>query len=142
MTGRRCAAIPACVGARRLTPNSLMPLVQPVDRGDAVARDDLPAAARTRVRQRAGSRLLEVGRNTFLGTAALVHESCPCVLSAGELRRPGRLAFFACASWVLRSVMFDSVREHPAERCGGALKRLRPDTQGLQGVPTGKWHRP
>lgn len=122
-----------------------MPLIQPVNCGDAVARDDLFAAARTRLRQRAGSRLLEGGRNTFLETAALVHESCLCVLSAGELRRPGRLAFFACASWGLRSVMFDSVREHQAERQAerrGALKRLRPDTQGLQGVPTGKWHRP
>ena len=121
-----------------MTTNSLTQLIQQVGTGDAAARDQLFAAAYSELRKLARSRLRNGGRNTFLETTALVHESYLRFLSAGELRLQDRQAFFAYASRVMRSVIIDSVREHQAERRGGDLKRLTLDTQGLDGVPAGE----
>ena len=69
------------------------------------------------------------GRNTFLDTTALVHESYLRFLKTGQLRVEDRRAFFGYASKVMRSVIVDSVRERQAERRGGDLTRVTLDTQ-------------
>ena len=82
------------------------------------------AAAYGELRRLARSRLRDGGRNTFIDTTALVHESYLRFLSGGQLRAEDRRAFFAYASRVMRSVIIDCVREHQAERHGGNFKRL------------------
>ena len=122
--------------AQSVRPTQLTQLIQQVATGSAAARDELFAAAYPELRKLARSRLRDGGRNTYLATTALVHESYLRFLSAHELRIQDQRAFFAYASRVMRSVIIDSVREHQAQRRGGDLQRLTLDTQagaGLQG---------
>lgn len=63
---------------------SLTELIQKVAGGDPAARDELFAAAYAELRKLARSRLRDGGRNTFLETTALVHESYLRFLKAGE----------------------------------------------------------
>ena len=99
-------------------------LVLRANGGEAGALEQLFAAAYGELRRLARSRLRHGGRNTFLDTTALVHESYLRFLSGGQLRAEDRRAFFAYASRVMRSVIIDCVRERQAERHGGNLKRL------------------
>ena len=96
------------------------------------------AAAYGELRKLARSRLRDGGRNTFLDTTALVHESHLRFLSIGQLRLEDRRAFFAYASKVMRSVIVDSVRERQAERRGGDLTVLTLDTQMAAALPSGE----
>jgi RNA polymerase sigma factor (TIGR02999 family) len=118
--------------------NSLTQLIQQVGAGDAAARDDLFASAYPELRKLARSRLRDGGRNTFLETTALVHESYLRFLNAGQLRLEDRRAFFAYASKVMRSVVIDSVREHQALRRGGNLVEMTLDTQVADALPSGE----
>ena len=117
---------------------SLTLLVQRVAAGEAGARDELFAAAYSELRKLARSRLRDGGRNTFLETTALVHESYLRFLNAGELRIQDRQAFFAYASRVMRSVIIDSVRERQALRRGGDLQEMTLDTQVAASLPGGE----
>lgn len=116
--------------------SSITQLIKQVGSGDAQARDELFAVAYAELRKLARARLRDGGRNTFLQTTALVHESYLRFLNAGALRMQDRQAFFAYASKVMRSVVLDSVRERQAERRGGDLKRLTLDTHGLESLPS------
>ena len=116
---------------------SLTELMQKVADGDLEARDELFAAAYSELRKLARSRLRDGGRNTFLETTALVHESYLRFVKAGELRIEDRRAFFGYASKVMRSVIIDSVRERQAERRGGDLTELTLDTQVSAELPSG-----
>ncbi len=80
------------------------------------------------------SRLRDGGRNTFLDTTALVHESYLRFINSGHLKSDDRRAFFQYASHVMRSVIIDSVRERQAERRGGNPERLTLSTQLLDGL--------
>jgi DNA-directed RNA polymerase specialized sigma24 family protein len=77
---------------------SLTELIQKVADGDLAVRDQLFAAAYSELRKLARSRLRDGGRNTFLETTALVHESYLRFVKAGELRMEDRRAFFAYAT--------------------------------------------
>jgi RNA polymerase sigma factor (TIGR02999 family) len=116
---------------------SLTELIQKVADGDLAARDDLFAAAYSELRKLARSRLRDGGRNTFLETTALVHESYLRFVKVGELRIEDRSAFFAYASRVMRSVIVDAVRERQAQRRGGELSELTLDTQVAAELPSG-----
>ena len=118
--------------------NSLTQLIQQAGAGDEGARDALFSAAYGELRQLARSRLRDGGRNTFLETTALVHESYLRFLNSGELRIEDRRAFFAYASKVMRSVIIDSVRERQAQRRGGGLVEVTLDTQAGAGLPSGE----
>lgn len=118
--------------------SSLTQLIQQVGSGDASARDDLFASAYPELRKLARSRLRDGGRNTFLETTALVHESYLRFLNAGQLRLEDRRAFFAYASKVMRSVVIDSVRERQALRRGGDLSEVTLDTQVADSLPSGE----
>jgi len=117
---------------------SLTELIQKVADGDLAARDDLFAAAYSELRKLARSRLRDGGRNTFLETTALVHESYLRFVKVGELRIEDRSAFFAYASRVMRSVIVDAVRERQAQRRSGDLSELTLDTQVAAELPSGE----
>jgi len=96
--------------------SSLTQLIQQVGAGDASARDELFSAAYGELRKLARSRLRDGGRNTYLETTALVHESYLRFLNSGQLRIEDRRAFFAYASKVMCSVIVDAVRERQAQQ--------------------------
>jgi RNA polymerase sigma factor (TIGR02999 family) len=118
--------------------NSLTHLIEQVAAGDLGAREQLFAAAYSELRKLARSRLRDGGRNTFLETTALVHESYLRFIKTGQLRIEDRRAFFAYASKVMRSVIIDSVRERQAERRGGDLTEMTLDTQVSAELPSGE----
>ena len=118
--------------------SDLSALIERVGGGDRDARDALFAAAYPELRKLARSRLRDGGRNTVMGTTALVHESYLRFLRAGELRVEDRRAFFAYCSKVMRSVIVDSVRERQAERRGGDLAEVTLDTQVSDALPSGE----
>ncbi len=113
-------------------------LIQQVVAGEPQARDRLFEAAYPELRKLARSRLRDGGRNTFLETTALVHESYLRLLQVDRLRLEDRRAFFAYASKVMRSVVIDSVRERQAERRGGDLVEVTFDTQVSADLPSGE----
>ncbi|MEO7852209.1 MAG: ECF-type sigma factor [Rubrivivax sp.] len=113
-------------------------LLRRVSAGEPGAQDELFAAAYGELRKLARSRLRDGGRNTYLDTTALVHESYLRLLSGAQLRGDTRRAFFAYASRVMRSVIIDAVRERQAERRGGDLARLTLNTQLIDQLPAGE----
>ena len=113
-------------------------LIQKAQTGDAGARDRLFEAAYDELRKLARARLRDGGRNTFLDTTALVHESYLKFLGCGELRAEDRRAFFAYSSRIMRSVIIDAVRERQAERRGGNLLEVTLNTQLIAGLPNGE----
>jgi len=113
-------------------------LIRALQSGDEGARNRLFAAAYSELRKLAHSRLRDGGRNTYLDTTALVHESYLKFLSSGQLRQDDRRAFFAYASRVMRSVIIDSVRERQAERRGGDLLELTLNTEMVANLPSGE----
>jgi RNA polymerase sigma factor (TIGR02999 family) len=110
-------------------------LIDKVRRGEAGARDRLFEAAYGDLRRLAHARLFNGGRNTYLDTTALVHESYLRFLNGGQLSSNDRRAFFGYASVVMRSVIIDAVRERQAERRGGDLQRITLPSEGLDGLP-------
>ncbi len=114
---------------------SLTQLIRQVSAGEAGAQDRLFAAAYGELRKLARSRLRDGGRNTYLDTTALVHESYLRFLSSGQLREDDRRAFFAYASRVMRSVIIDAVRERQAERRGGGIQHLTLNTEIGSSLP-------
>jgi RNA polymerase sigma factor (TIGR02999 family) len=113
-------------------------LLRQVQDGEAGARDRLFAAAYDELRKLAHARLRDGGRNTFLETTVLVHESYLRFVDGGALRSDDRRAFFAYASQVMRSVIIDTVRERRAERRGGGLIDATLDTQAVERAPDGE----
>jgi len=118
--------------------SKLTELIQQVGSGDSLARDELFAEAYPELRKLARSRLRDGGRDTFLETTALVHETYLRFLSSGQLHLDNRRAFFAYASKVMRSVIIDEVRERQALRRGGDWVELTLDTQVADGLPSGE----
>lgn len=109
-------------------------LIHDVNNDVPGARDALFAAAYGELRSLAHARLRDGGRNSVLGTTALVHESYIRFARGGTLRAADRRAFFAYASQVMRSVIIDMVRERQAERRGGDAERLTLTTQTAEGL--------
>jgi len=104
-------------------------LIARVNAGEPGAQSELFAAAYGELRALARARLRGGGRSTVLDTTALVHESYLRFVRNGRLRSEDRRAFFAYASRVMRAVIVDAVREHLADRRGGAAEWLTLDTQ-------------
>jgi RNA polymerase sigma factor (TIGR02999 family) len=104
--------------------NQITQLLGRIQAGDTDARDALFAAAYAELRRLARARLRDGGRDAVLDTTCLVHESYLRFVHAGELRAQDRLAFFAYASQVMRSVIVNSVRDRIAEKRGGERQPL------------------
>jgi RNA polymerase sigma factor (TIGR02999 family) len=123
-----------CKRYRKGQMTEISELIRRVNSGEPGAQDELFAASYPELRKLARSRLRDGGRNTFLDTTALVHESYLRFLNSGHLKSEDRRAFFQYASHVMRSVIIDSVRERQAERRGGNPERLTLSTQLLDGL--------
>jgi RNA polymerase sigma factor (TIGR02999 family) len=115
---------------------SITELIREVQAGHEGARDRLFTAAYAELRKLAHFRLRDGGRNTFLDTTALVHESYLKFVDSGRLRKDDRRAFFSYASQVMRSVIIDAVRERRAERRGGGLEELTLNTARIAELPS------
>jgi RNA polymerase sigma factor (TIGR02999 family) len=107
---------------------SLTELIRQVNARLPGAQDELFSVAYAELCKLARARLRDGGRNTYLDTTALVHESYLKFLCSGQLQQEDRRAFFAYASRVMRSVIVDAVRERQAERRGSDLERLTLNT--------------
>ena len=70
-------------------------LIRSVNDGEAGARDRLFALAYPELRKLARARLRDGGRNAYLDTTALVHETYLRFLRGGELHAEHRRAFSA-----------------------------------------------
>lgn len=109
--------------------DQLTDLLQRVHDGDAAARERLFAVAYDELRSNARAQLRSGGRNTFLDTTVLVHESFLKFIQAGQLNGSDRGHFFAYAGRVMRSVIVDFARKRQAERRGGDAVHVPLDTQ-------------
>lgn len=103
-------------------------LVARVNADEPGARNALFEAAYGELRKLARARLYAGGRNTYLDTTALVHETYLRFIRSGPLRSEDRRSFFAFASRVMRSVIVDMARERRAERRGAGLRPLTLNT--------------
>jgi len=99
-------------------PATLTRLIHRSRAGDADAADALFAATYPELRRLARARLRSGGRNTFLDTGALVHESYLRFAAAGQLNLEDRVHFMRWAGCVMRSVIVDLARRRNAERRG------------------------
>ncbi len=108
---------------------SLTELIHRAQRGDAGAADSLFAATYADLRKLARARLRAGGRNTFLDTSSLVHESYLRFAGAGRLQLDDRIHFMRWAGRVMRSVIVDFARRRQADRRGGGMARLTLTTQ-------------
>lgn len=104
-------------------------LLQKAQAGDQAARDKLFAIAYDELRSQARAQLRNGGRNTFLSTTVLVHESFLRFQQAGHLNGGDRGHFFSYAAQVMRSVIVDFARKRQAERRGGDVQHISLDTQ-------------
>jgi RNA polymerase sigma factor (TIGR02999 family) len=107
----------------------LTALLQQAHAGDEAARERLFAVAYDELCAHARSVLRAGGRNTFLDTTVLVHESFLRFLQAGRLHGSDRSQFFAYAGRIMRSVVVDFARKRQAERRGGEFEHVALDTQ-------------
>ncbi|CAN5471584.1 ECF-type sigma factor [soil metagenome] len=103
--------------------------------GDRRARDAVFEWLYRDLKTIAHARLLSGGRNTYLDTTALVHESCLRLFQKTGLSLENRRHFLAYAARAMRSVIVDFVRSRNAERRGGHLERVVLDTAALDAVP-------
>ncbi|HEY6360715.1 MAG TPA: ECF-type sigma factor [Vicinamibacterales bacterium] len=100
-------------------PATLTQLIHRSRAGDSEATDALFAATYGDLRRLARARLRAGGRNTFLETGSLVHESYLRFAGAGQLDFEDRVHFMRWAGRVMRSVIVDIARRRKAERRGG-----------------------
>lgn len=107
----------------------LAELLQLAHAGDEAARERLFAVAYDELRTNARALLRDGGRNTFLDTTVLVHESFLRFLQAGRLNGSDRGHFFAYAGRIMRSVVVDFARKRQTERRGGEAEHVSLDTQ-------------
>ncbi len=103
--------------------------------GDADAKNALYERAYPELRRLAHSRLFRHGGQEGLQTTEVLSESFMRFVTSGALRAQDRAAFFAYASNVMRSVIFDSVRAHNAEKRGsGDLTSLSTEIADRVGI--------
>jgi RNA polymerase sigma factor (TIGR02999 family) len=107
----------------------LTDLLQQAHACDGAARERLFAVAYNELRAHARNVLRAGGRNTFLDTTVLVHESFLRFLQAGRLHGSDRRQFFAYAGRIMRSVVVDFARKRQSERRGGEFEHVALDTQ-------------
>lgn len=106
----------------------LTELLQQAHAGDEAARERLFVVAYDELRRHARSLLRAGGRNTFLDTTVLVHESFMRFRQAGRLNGSDRGQFFAYAGRIMRSVVVDFARKRQTARRGGEIERISLDT--------------
>ncbi|MGL5002439.1 MAG: ECF-type sigma factor, partial [Casimicrobium sp.] len=108
--------------------------------GDDDAKSALYERAYPELRRLAHSRLFRHGGKEGLQTTELLSESFMRFVSYGSLRAQDRAAFFAYASNIMRSVIFDSVRALNAEKRGsGDVTALSTEISDRVGIETNQF---
>ena len=100
--------------------------------------DALFAAAYQELRKLARFRLRGGGRNAVLDTTSLVHESYLRLAKAGRLALEDRAHFLRYASYAMRSVIVDLVRQRQSSRRGGAADHITLTTRAGAGAKAGE----
>ena len=100
--------------------------------------DALFAAAYQELRKLARFRLRGGGRNAVLDTTSLVHESYLRLAKAGRLALDDRAHFLRYASYAMRSVIVDLVRQRQSSRRGGAADHITLTTRAGAGAKAGE----
>lgn len=108
--------------------DQLSELLKRAQQGDQSARESLFVAAYEELRRHARAQLRGGGRNTFLDTTVLVHESFLRFVQAGQLQGSDRGHFFSYAGRIMRSVIVDFARKRQTERRGGDADHVPLDT--------------
>jgi RNA polymerase sigma factor (TIGR02999 family) len=105
-------------------PAPLTDLIRRAQAGDEKAMRLVFDATYDELCRLARGRLHRGGRNTFLDTTSLVHESYLRFVNTVQLRIEDRHHFLRYAGHVMRSVIVDFVRGKLAERRGGDALRV------------------
>ncbi|MEZ5458085.1 MAG: ECF-type sigma factor [Steroidobacteraceae bacterium] len=107
----------------------LTDLIRRAQHGEDRAVDALYAAVYPELRRMAHARLRGASYQALLGTTELVHESYLRFVQSGRLTLEDRAHFLGYTGRVMRSVIVDLVREHAAQRRGGAQRPVTLDSQ-------------
>lgn len=115
-------------------------LMRQAQSGDESSREHLFAVAYEQLRRQARTMLRGGGRDTFLDTTVLVHESFLRFLQAGRLHGKEDGHFFAYTARIMRSVIIDAARKRQSERRGGDFSRVPlEDTLLADGGDNDEW---
>jgi RNA polymerase sigma factor (TIGR02999 family) len=107
---------------------SITDLIGQAQSGDDAALGAIFKIAYEDLRDLASSRLRKSGKDAFLDTTSLVHESFLRFEHAGRLNASDRSHFLNYAGRVMRSVIVDFARERRAQRRGGDVVHVTLDT--------------
>jgi RNA polymerase sigma factor (TIGR02999 family) len=118
--------------------SSITDLIGQAQAGDGAAFDAIFKIAYDDLRELASKRLRASGRDVFLDTTSLVHESFLRFTQAGRLNASNRAHFLNYAGCVMRSVIVDFARERLAQRRGGNALHVTLDTGVSDSVSTGE----
>jgi RNA polymerase sigma factor (TIGR02999 family) len=97
----------------------LTQLIAAASSGDTDARSKLYQRAYPELHRIAHSRLFRHGGKDNLQTTEVLSETFMRFLNTGAMRAQDRASFFALASNIMRSVIFDTVRAMQADKRGG-----------------------
>ncbi|TAG48587.1 MAG: sigma-70 family RNA polymerase sigma factor [Betaproteobacteria bacterium] len=118
--------------------SSLTELIADVTRGGCDARAALYQHAYPELKKLAHTWLYRHGGTTHLQATEILSEGYLRFIQTGDLRLQDRASFFALASSIIRSVIFDTVRRAHAEKRGSgqltALDTLIADSVGADDV--------
>jgi RNA polymerase sigma factor (TIGR02999 family) len=118
----------------------LTQLIVAASSGDADARGKLYQQAYPELHRIAHSRLYRHGGKENLQTTEVLSETFMRFLNTGAMRAQDRAAFFALASNIMRSVIFDTVRAlHADKRGGDQLTALSTQIAEQVGVETDRF---
>jgi RNA polymerase sigma factor (TIGR02999 family) len=104
------------------------PLLIAWSRGEQAAAAPLIDAVHEELRQLARGYLLRERREDSMSAAALVQEAYVKLVDQRRVRSQNRVHFFAVASQVMRRLLVDHARAHPAAKRGSGL------TVSLEGI--------
>ena len=97
----------------------LTTLIRASASGDTVARAALYERAYPELHRLAQSRLFRHGGDAHLAATEILSEGYMRFVNMGEMLAQDRASFFALASNIMRSVIFDTVRKAQTEKRGG-----------------------
>src|SRR5262249_45216870 len=99
-----------------------------VERGDAVAADQLLPLVYEELRQLAAQKMLQERAGQTFQATALVHEAYLRIAGPGNQQRwEGRRHFFAAAAEAMRRILIDQARHKASLKAGGDRKRVALD---------------
>lgn len=111
-------------------PRTTTRLLNRLGAGDAQAAEELAPLVQAELLRMARGQMAGWGHDHTLQPTALVNEAWLRLAGGDPLAFPGRAAFFALASRVMRSVLVDHARARQALKRGGDRSRVTLDDEG------------